>query len=66
MFTGFRLSLGINGRDQWAEILTGVQRRRFLWQNARAEYSTSFLSSSAIGIVGFVLDRLMSMMERRF
>jgi len=69
MFTGFRLSLGI----AWlvivaAEMLTGRPGvGGFLWQEYNAlNYSHIILCILTIGIVGFVLDRLMSVVERRF
>jgi nitrate/nitrite transport system permease protein len=69
MFTGFRLSLGI----AWlvivaAEMLTGRPGvGGFLWQEYNSLiYEHIILSIITIGIVGFVLDRLMSVLERRF
>jgi len=69
MFTGFRLSLGI----AWlvivaAEMLTGKPGvGGFLWQQYNAlSYSHIILCILTIGIVGFVLDRLMSLVEARF
>jgi len=69
MFTGFRLSLGI----AWlvivaAEMLTGRPGvGGFLWQEYNAlNYSRIILCIITIGVVGFVLDRLMSVVERRF
>lgn len=69
MFTGFRLSLGI----AWlvivaAEMLTGKPGvGGFLWQQYNAlSYSHIILCILTIGIVGFVLDRLMSLVESRF
>ena len=68
MFTGFRLSLGI----AWlvivaAEMLTGRPGvGGFLWQEYNAlNYAHIILCILTIGIVGFVLDRLMSVVERR-
>ena len=68
MFTGFRLSLGI----AWlvivaAEMLTGRPGvGGFLWQQYNAlSYSHIILCILTIGIVGFILDRLMSMVENR-
>ncbi len=68
MFTGFRLSLGI----AWlvivaAEMLTGKPGiGGFLWQQYNAlSYSHIILCILTIGIVGFVLDRLMSAVEAR-
>jgi nitrate/nitrite transport system permease protein len=69
MFTGFRLSLGI----AWlvivaAEMLTGRPGvGGFLWQEYNAlNYSRIILCILTIGFVGFILDRLMSLVERRF
>lgn len=69
MFTGFRLSLGI----AWlvivaAEMLTGRPGvGGFLWQQYNAlVYEQIILCILTIGIVGFVLDRLMSVVEKRF
>lgn len=69
MFTGFRLSLGI----AWlvivaAEMLTGRPGvGGFLWQEYNSLiYEHIILCILTIGIVGFVLDRLMSLVERRF
>jgi nitrate/nitrite transport system permease protein len=69
MFTGFRLSLGI----AWlvivaAEMLTGKPGvGGFLWQQYNAlSYAHIILCILTIGIVGFVLDRLMSMVEAQF
>ena len=69
MFTGFRLSLGI----AWlvivaAEMLTGAPGvGGFLWQEYNALiYEHIILCILTIGIVGFTLDRLMSLVERRF
>src|SRR5712671_576917 len=69
MFTGFRLSLGI----AWlvivaAEMLTGRPGvGGFLWQEYNALiYEHIILSILTIGFVGFGLDRLMSLLERRF
>jgi len=69
MFTGFRLSLGI----AWlvivaAEMLTGRPGiGGFLWQEYNALiYEHIILCICTIGTVGFVLDRLMSVVERRF
>ena len=67
MFTGYRLSLGI----AWlvivaAEMLTGRPGiGGFLWQEYNAGISEHIiLSILVIGIVGFALDRLMSLIER--
>src|SRR2546425_5975384 len=69
MFTGFRLSLGI----AWlvivaAEMLTGRPGvGGFLWQEYNALiYEHIILCIVTIGVVGFVLDRLMSLAETRF
>jgi nitrate/nitrite transport system permease protein len=69
MFTGFRLSLGI----AWlvivaAEMLTGAPGvGGFLWQEYNALiYEHIILCIIAIGLVGFALDRLMGLVERRF
>jgi nitrate/nitrite transport system permease protein len=69
MFTGFRLSLGI----AWlvivaAEMLTGRPGvGGFLWQEYNAlVYEHIILCIVTIGVVGFVLDRLMSVAENRF
>jgi nitrate/nitrite transport system permease protein len=69
MFTGFRLSLGI----AWlvivaAEMLTGRPGvGGFLWQEYNAlVYEHIILCILTIGGVGFVLDRLMSVVQRRF
>ena len=66
MFTGFRLSLGI----AWlvivaAEMLTGKPGRRRLSLAAiqRLSYAHIILCILTIGVVGFVLDRLMSVVE---
>jgi len=68
MFTGFRLSLGI----AWlvivaAEMLTGAPGvGGFLWQEYNALiYEHIILCILTIGIVGFALDRLMGMVEKR-
>jgi nitrate/nitrite transport system permease protein len=69
MFTGFRLSLGI----AWlvivaAEMLTGQPGvGGFLWQEYNSlVYEHIILSILTIGFVGFALDRMMSLLERRF
>jgi nitrate/nitrite transport system permease protein len=69
MFTGYRLSLGI----AWlvivaCEMLTGAPGvGGFLWQEYNSLiYEHIILCILTIGLVGFVLDRLMSMAERRF
>lgn len=68
MWTGFRLSLGI----AWlvivaAEMLTGAPGvGGFLWQEYNALiYEHILLCIVTIGLVGFFLDRLMSMAEAR-
>jgi len=68
MFTGFRLSLGI----AWlvivaVEMLTGSPGvGGFLWQEYNSLiYEHIILCILTIGLIGFVLDRLMSMVERR-
>jgi len=69
MFTGFRLSLGIS----WlaivaAEMLTGRPGAGgFLWQEYNALiYEHIIFSILTIGVVGLILDRLMSLVEARF
>src|SRR6266536_6149437 len=69
IFTGFRLSLGI----AWlvivaAEMLTGRPGvGGFLWQEYNALiYEHIILCIITIGVVGFILDRLMSVAEKRF
>ena len=69
MFTGFRLSLGI----AWlvivaAEMLTGrIGVGSFLWNEYNnANYGNIIFSILTIGVIGFVLDRLMSVVESRF
>lgn len=69
MFTGFRLSLGI----AWlvivaAEMLTGAPGvGGFLWQEYNALiYEHIILCILTIGSVGFLLDRIMGLVERRF
>ena len=69
MFTGFRLSLGI----AWlvivaVEMLTGRPGvGGFLWQEYNANhYAQIILSILSIGIIGLLLDRLMSLVESRF
>jgi nitrate/nitrite transport system permease protein len=68
MFTGYRLSLGI----AWlvivaAEMLTGSPGiGGFLWQEYNSlVYSHILLSILTIGLIGFALDRLMGLIERR-
>jgi nitrate/nitrite transport system permease protein len=69
MFTGFRLSLGL----AWlvivaVEMLTGTPGvGGFLWQEYNSlVYEHIILCILTIGMVGFVLDRCMSAVERRF
>lgn len=66
MFTGFRLSLGI----AWlaivaAEMLTGTPGiGSFLWDGYNSLiYPNIILSIIVIGIVGFILDRMMSVVQ---
>lgn len=69
MFTGFRLSLGI----AWlvivaVEMLTGMPGvGGFLWQQYNANsFAHIILCILTIGVVGYALDRLMSVVEGRF
>src|ERR1043165_7064097 len=69
MFTGFRLSLGI----AWlvivaVEMLTGSPGiGGFLWQEYNSLiYEHIILCILTIGLVGFVLDRMMSVVEQKF
>jgi nitrate/nitrite transport system permease protein len=69
VFTGYRLSLGI----AWlvivaSEMLTGTPGiGGFLWQEYNSlVYSHILLSVVTIGVIGFVLDRLMGLVEARF
>ncbi len=69
MFTGFRLSLGI----AWlvivaVEMLIGKPGvGGFLWQQYNANsYAHIILSILTIGVIGYVLDRIMSFIESRF
>jgi nitrate/nitrite transport system permease protein len=69
VFTGFRLSLGI----AWlvivaSEMLTGAPGvGGFLWQEYNSlVYSHIILSILTIGVIGFLLDRLMGVAERQF
>lgn len=69
VFTGYRLSLGI----AWlvivaSEMLTGTPGiGGFLWQEYNSlVYSHILLSVVTIGAIGFVLDRLMGLVEARF
>ena len=68
MFTGYRLSLGI----AWlvivaAEMLTGTPGvGGFLWQEYNSLiYEHIILSILTIGVIGFLLDRLMMLVEKR-
>jgi nitrate/nitrite transport system permease protein len=68
MFTGYRLSLGI----AWlvivaSEMLTGTPGvGGFLWQEYNSlVYAHILLAIVTIGLVGFVLDRLMGLVEMR-
>jgi nitrate/nitrite transport system permease protein len=68
MFTGFRLSLGI----AWlvivaSEMLTGTPGvGGFLWQEYNSLiYSHILLAILTIGVVGFLLDRMMGVAEAR-
>jgi nitrate/nitrite transport system permease protein len=68
MFTGYRLSLGI----AWlvivaSEMLTGTPGvGGFLWQEYNSLiYAHILLAILTIGVVGFILDRLMGMAEAR-
>jgi nitrate/nitrite transport system permease protein len=68
MFTGYRLSLGI----AWlvivaVEMLTGSPGiGGFLWQEYNSLiYEHIILCIVTIGVVGFALDRMMSLVERR-
>jgi nitrate/nitrite transport system permease protein len=69
IFTGWRLSLGI----AWlvivaSEMLTGAPGiGGFLWQEYNSlVYSHILLSIITIGVIGFLLDRLMGVAERWF
>ncbi len=69
MFTGFRLSLGI----AWlvivaVEMLIGKPGvGGFLWQQYNANsYAHIILSILTIGVIGYILDRAMSLIEGRF
>ena len=68
MFTGYRLSLGI----AWlvivaSEMLTGTPGvGGFLWQEYNSLiYAHILLAIVTIGLIGFVLDRLMGMVETK-
>jgi nitrate/nitrite transport system permease protein len=68
MFTGFRLSLGI----AWlvivaSEMLTGTPGvGGFLWQEYNSLiYSHILLAILTIGLIGFLLDRMMGLAEAR-
>ena len=69
MFTGYRLSLGI----AWlvivaVEMLTGrIGIGNFLWNEYNnGLYTSIILSILTIGLVGYMLDRGMSLLEKRF
>lgn len=69
VFTGYRLSLGI----AWlvivaAEMLTGSPGvGGFLWQEYNSlVYAHIIISIITIGLIGFFLDRLMGLVEKRF
>lgn len=69
MFTGYRLSLGI----AWlvivaVEMLTGrIGIGNFLWNEYNnGLYTSIVLCILTIGLVGYLLDRGMSLLERRF
>ncbi|MFN0117778.1 MAG: nitrate ABC transporter permease [Elusimicrobiota bacterium] len=69
VFTGYRLSLGI----AWlvivaSEMLTGSPGiGGFLWQEYNALiYSHIILAIITIGVIGFILDRMMGMVEKKF
>jgi nitrate/nitrite transport system permease protein len=69
MFTGFRLSLGI----AWlvivaVEMLIGKPGiGGFLWQQYNANsFAHIILSILTIGLIGYILDRAMSLIEGRF
>jgi nitrate/nitrite transport system permease protein len=68
MFTGYRLSLGI----AWlvivaSEMLTGTPGiGGFLWQEYNSlVYAHILLAIVTIGLIGFILDRLMGLVETR-
>ena len=68
VFTGYRLSLGL----AWlvivaAEMLTGAPGvGGFLWQEYNAlVYSHIILAIITIGVIGFLLDRLMGLIQHR-
>jgi nitrate/nitrite transport system permease protein len=69
VFAGYRLSLGL----AWlvivaSEMLTGTPGvGGFLWQEYNSlVYSHIILSVITIGAIGFLLDRLMGLVEARF
>jgi nitrate/nitrite transport system permease protein len=67
MFTGFRLSLGLSWLVIVAvEMLSGRPGvGGFLWQEYQAPmYSHVILCIITIGVVGFILDRLMNVLEK--
>ena len=69
MFTGFRLSLGIAWLVIVAEErLTGAPGvGGFLWQEYNSLiYEHIILCIATIGVVGYILDRMMSLVEARF
>ena len=68
IFTGYRLSLGI----AWlvivaSEMLTGTPGvGGFLWQEYNSlVYAHILLAIITIGLIGFALDRLMGVAERK-
>jgi nitrate/nitrite transport system permease protein len=68
MFTGYRLSLGIAWQVIVAsEMLTGTPGiGGFLWQEYNSlVYAHILLCIVTIGVVGFVLDRMMGVVESR-
>ena len=68
MFTGYRLSLGITWLVIVAcEMLTGSPGiGGFLWQEYNSLiYSHMLLAIVTIGLIGFILDRMMGMVEAR-
>jgi nitrate/nitrite transport system permease protein len=69
VFTGYRLSLGI----AWLVIVAGEMLTGspgvggFLWQEYNSLiYSHIILAIITIGVIGFALDRLMGMAQKRF
>ena len=68
IFTGYRLSLGIAWLVLVAcEMLTGTPGvGGFLWQEYNSLiYAHILLAIITIGVIGFLLDRLMGMAERK-